>query len=927
MRILNLADVHLFDYRTHTQINQAGVPDRLTQYQSLAEDCLHVARQHGADCFVIEGDLTQFAVNRPMVLDAAQEFLSTLVSSSLPVLVYDGNHDLDSRGDALHVHSVLAPICRGVPGVMYVSQESLVPLCGGTAYVRPFLPGARNYAPPLFSTDNADVFFGHGAVATSTDPFGYVYRKGYSPDELMDLFKVSVVGDIHHYQVFNRGSGQDKRTVVIPGQPLQQNFNSGFPCGVSITDTETVDTTFISARDLPQAKSYHYFRARCAQQDELAEFPNTHYQERKTKQKTTEKSVAVAAKGDDGTQLWGLMEEAVGGLNLQYKDDVVATLREAYEQSQSARSNGSLRELQLMSVTAENFLSIKAPYTWEPPDEDCAVLLRGERNGVGKTTLMEAVFWAVTGELTKRVLVANITNDTSDAPAVVSVVLRGTDGTVYKVVRSRDTKALLKFFVNGADVTGDSVPTTQRAIYSTLGCGKDELLSLSYFSLKGASVFSGLSSAEQLDFVSKFSRVDRLDAVREFVKGKIAKLIEERDAATAELAYLEKRAIQLQGTLDEPSAFVPVVVPSFTANELSELTRKAELEHTQAVAALAEVEGRKKKVDEVQSRVTLVASKLKAERAQLQTLLQEKGSVESQLRSVRSGTCYACGSPVHDTELEKRLDMTMQSVESRLSICTTRAKQLATSMPEVDERAVLAVEADMDVARDAVQKADTKRSEAFVAARTAVATANREKEQATHTARVAAAREELDSVKGKISAVPAGALRDKCAEYAKVLKTLDRGGKNQVYLRLIDRAHQDFISKVNGALSAFGAEVKVGTNKELSVRTNSVKYRPVGSLSGGEERIFDFAVMIALGGMYCDYHGVSRPPLGIQMYDEVFVYLADHYFQSAYELLSEAPGVKLVASNDAGLVPLFSRQIFVTNGPDGSKYEDRNWTP
>jgi len=144
---------------------------------------------------------------------------------------------------------------------------------------------------------------------------------------------------------------------------------------------------------------------------------------------------------------------------------------------------------------------------------------------------------------------------------------------------------------------------------------------------------------------------------------------------------------------------------------------------------------------------------------------------------------------------------------------------------------------------------------------------------------------------------------------------------------LIDRAHQDFISKVNGALSAFGAEVKVGTNKELSVRTNSVKYRPVGSLSGGEERIFDFAVMIALGGMYCDYHGVSRPPLGIQMYDEVFVYLADHYFQSAYELLSEAPGVKLVASNDAGLVPLFSRQIFVTNGPDGSKYEDRNWTP
>ena len=80
----------------------------------------------------------------------------------------------------------------------------------------------------------ADVFVGHGAVVGSKNAdiiSPYVFNSGFKQSELEQYFTLSVLGDIHHGQLFKDSSGSTR--ICVPGNPIMTTYKDDPNCVVS----------------------------------------------------------------------------------------------------------------------------------------------------------------------------------------------------------------------------------------------------------------------------------------------------------------------------------------------------------------------------------------------------------------------------------------------------------------------------------------------------------------------------------------------------------------------------------------------------------------------------------------------------------------------------------------------------------------------
>ena len=97
---------------------------------------------------------------------------------------------------------------------------------------------------------------------------------------------------------------------------------------------------------------------------------------------------------------------------------------------------------------------------------------KGERsNGSGKSTIIEAVFFAIFGKTMKKLPLANIVNDKLKKKA--EVILEFSIGDIkYKIIRRLKPSELL-FYIDGVDKSRDSAANTQEEIANVIGATED----------------------------------------------------------------------------------------------------------------------------------------------------------------------------------------------------------------------------------------------------------------------------------------------------------------------------------------------------------------------------------------------------------------------------------------------------------------------
>ena len=296
----------------------------------------------------------------------------------------------------------------------------------------------------------------------------------------------------------------------------------------------------------------------------------------------------------------------------------------------------------------------------------------GSRNGTGKTTIINALSYALYGQALTNIKRDNLVNKTNGKAMLVSLDFH-VNGRDYRVERGRKPN-ILKFYVNNEeqahedDSQGDS-RETQEAIESVLGMTHDmfkHVLALNTYT----EPFLSLKANDQRAIIEQLLGITLLSERAEKIK--------ELNRATKDAISQEEMRIR---AIQEANKRIEDQIDSLKKRQTLWLAKQREdceklqsaiesLEHididseVQAHRDLETYHARKKAIDEH----TKWIRQIDQEQAKIE---KQTEKLKSEIADLDNHRCYACGQSIHDLKQnEIRTDKEKQLQELALQYLT-----------------------------------------------------------------------------------------------------------------------------------------------------------------------------------------------------------------------------------------------------------------
>ena len=321
--------------------------------------------------------------------------------------------------------------------------------------------------------------------------------------------------------------------------------------------------------------------------------------------------------------------------------------------------------IQIKELTVRNFMSVGNSTQAVNFDRNDLTLVLGEnldlggdgsRNGTGKTTIINALSYALYGNALSNIRKDNLVNKTNSKQMLVSLNF-SVSGKDYRIERGRKP-AVLKFYVDSQEQAatdesqGDS-RETQDAIEQVLGMSHDmfkHILALNTYT----EPFLSLKSNEQRTIIEQLLGItqlsDRADRIKELVRAT-------KDALTHEEFRI--RAVQ------EANRRIEEQIDSLKKRQKLWISKRSEdcANFAQAITDLANVDidqeiqshrdldafySKQKQIEECQRWIKSIT----AENSKLEKL-QDK--LKNEITLLEDHKCHACGGDIHDAKQEEIL--------------------------------------------------------------------------------------------------------------------------------------------------------------------------------------------------------------------------------------------------------------------------------
>jgi DNA repair exonuclease SbcCD ATPase subunit len=312
------------------------------------------------------------------------------------------------------------------------------------------------------------------------------------------------------------------------------------------------------------------------------------------------------------------------------------------------------------TVTLKNFLSVGNTTQAINLDEHGLTLILGEnidqgsggsRNGVGKTTLIQAICYAIYGQPLTNIKRDNLINKINQKGMVVSLDFE-IGNKSYRIERGRKPN-FLRFYVNdglvnseGTDEAHGENKHTQEEIEKAIGCS--HLLFKHIVALHSKTVpFLDMNAKDQREIIEELLGITQLSAKAELLRGLIKQVKDE----------IRGEEIRIKTVLDSNEKIQK------TINELKFKNKVWEQEHVKKLEKLTKAIDQLKEIDietEINNQRVLVEfTRLTAEmmRTERDAARVEKAymnadasfqRVERQLETAEQKKCHTCGQDVHD---------------------------------------------------------------------------------------------------------------------------------------------------------------------------------------------------------------------------------------------------------------------------------------
>jgi DNA repair exonuclease SbcCD ATPase subunit len=277
----------------------------------------------------------------------------------------------------------------------------------------------------------------------------------------------------------------------------------------------------------------------------------------------------------------------------------------------------------------------------------------GSRNGTGKTTIINALSYALYGQALSNIRKDNLVNKTNSKHMLVSLDF-SVGGQNYRIERGRKPN-VLKFYVNDEhqaaqdEAQGDS-RETQEAIERVLGMSHDmfqHIVALNTYTPP----FLSLKANEQRTIIEQLlgitllsERADRIKELNRQTKDSIQseelriRAVQEANKRIEEqIVSLEKRrTLWLRKQTEDTEGLAQGIT------DLEHIDISAEV---QAHRDLEAYHVRKKAMDEANRWIRQID-------ADDTKLLKQMAQIEKDLTQIASHKCFACGTEIHDNSLD-----------------------------------------------------------------------------------------------------------------------------------------------------------------------------------------------------------------------------------------------------------------------------------
>jgi recombinational DNA repair ATPase RecF len=911
------SDWHISNHTQFSEIDDTGRPSRLLQFEALAKDFRAFANSIDADFSVIAGDIVDNAVMKPMVLDILESVIETL-SHDRPLLVTHGQHDIDTKTENLaHFHSVLRRF--GLKqNVVYMHDATSFTIVNCEDFRICGVPWNSEHKIP--SDLQGDVFIGHGMVQGCTNAEGHQFRSGFSQEDLFSKFKLSIIGDIHNGQVF---TGQWGRTILIPGSPIQFDYRdspaTGFwQCKV-FKYSDTPECEFTSIQDI---HPNHYHKFMFTDDPERISSRLVHYRYRAPKSVGQSKGKALEFKKDTSS----ITELGLSIIKRSKIDNQELVSNIFYKLMESLPSSDrKVPRSKLHSLEAHNFLSIEdfALNLKEFPD---SLVLTG-KNGSGKSSVVEAIFWCLTGSTTKGVAANEVRNWYGDTGTFVAVVIE-VEGVMYRIGRGRtDSGPQLQIFTfidKWLPYTGSKTSITQETIYELLGISEWEIKLLSYFPAKSPSLFGSITKSDRYTLLSTIVGMSAVDTARD----KLGDLIKDNSST---IVQIESKIKTLKDIRD------------ISKNKLSEYLTKRDAQSTVDTTSLErernEIEaqlkltvpskGIRESLDRCNYRSNVLASEkfaleagIKDVRNMVSRISREIETKKASLRMSLDGKCPTCHQQLLNEDVVDKLTVEIESLKAQLPN-TGLERTLTIRLTEKD---IEYLSNNEDIA-----SLKTKLERILIL----------EDRLALINSGLAEVKEARTNYEALIQAEASS-----ISEFNTEIQTTELSLETKSNLQEAMNWTQKTLLKRNGLLiSELAKQGQRLLQNQVDLLTDGESFRVIieddlsvsamfmgrekadyDQLSTGQARVVDIIMMVSLNNLFTQMYGMDHGVLGVVIFDEVLSFLDPSYSEYCFELINKANvPKKIVVTHDESLISKFNHEINVTlEGSDSSVYT-KNW--
>jgi DNA repair exonuclease SbcCD ATPase subunit len=218
--------------------------------------------------------------------------------------------------------------------------------------------------------------------------------------------------------------------------------------------------------------------------------------------------------------------------------------------------------IKLKTLTVKNFMSVgNVTQAINFEGHDLTLVLgqnvdlggddAGSRNGTGKTTILNALSFALFGDALTNIKRDNLVNKTNEKNMIVSCEFE-IDGKNYKIERGRKP-AIIKFYVDGQEDTDDEAQgdsrETQKDITKLLGMSHimfENIVALHTYSPP----FFGLKASEQKDIIEQLLGITILSEKAEVLKEELKETKEVIKEEEIRLDEIERNNEKIQSSID-----------------------------------------------------------------------------------------------------------------------------------------------------------------------------------------------------------------------------------------------------------------------------------------------------------------------------------------------------------------------------------------